>query len=99
VLQQLRDEYCAAANGERNVTLQAFEAMKPYLGGNEMTAAECRALADRLGIEANAAKQRVHRLRRRAPARAHRLRPWTAETVARGAHDLCGARLHVRERW
>ena len=64
IVSELRAEYCASSSSDEGAALRSFEALKPFLV-TKMTEAQCAAVARELGIETNAAKVRLSRLRRR----------------------------------
>jgi DNA-directed RNA polymerase specialized sigma24 family protein len=64
IVSELRVEYCASASADEDAALRSFEALKPFLV-TRMTEAECVVIARDLGIEPNAVKVRLSRLRSR----------------------------------
>jgi hypothetical protein len=61
---ELRVEYCASSSSDEDAALRSFEAFKPFLV-TTMTEAQGAVIAGELGIEPNAAKVRLSRLRGR----------------------------------
>jgi hypothetical protein len=64
IVSELRAEYCASSNLDKDAALRSFEAFKPFLV-TKMTEAQCAVIARDLGVEPNAAKVRLSRLRQR----------------------------------
>jgi DNA-directed RNA polymerase specialized sigma24 family protein len=64
IVAELRVEYCASSSSDESAALHSFEALKPFLVA-KLTEVQCAAIARDLGIEPNAAKVRLLRLRRR----------------------------------
>jgi RNA polymerase sigma factor (sigma-70 family) len=83
VIARLRDEYCAASRGAARATAAArFDALKAYLPGPELDESAYKEMALRLGMSAEAVKQRVYQLRKRF---GEQLREHVAELVASNA--------------
>lgn len=83
VIARLRREYCASARGATQADAEScFDALKAYLPGPELEESAYAEVGRRLGMSADAVKQRVCQLRRRFGVA---LREHVAELVASDA--------------